>query len=313
MRNRAKRHLGSGAAAAAVVALAAGAASAQYSSIEWPSIGGGEDSHLSVIQEIFGNTVVGQAGQEAPGSAGTNMPPNAFLRYTGVASAGQYAGSQITVTRVADTGGSDPLDLATAPAGLSSDPQANPTSVQDQVWTDGIVRARAEAVFASNTQNFGYIGRGGLGGPLTVPSVGDVDASDYNHLFTASGSGHNVSGSAQITFEPGDQWLWARHGAQNTGNFDLDGSNSTIGQTSRDADNRDQLDHMVTYHVQVAGRDLPIWLLFWEDLPGPASGVSDRDFNDLVVMLTVIPLPGPAAMGLAGLLGLAAVRRRRNA
>lgn len=263
---------------AAIVAAAGSVASADYTAIETPPGGGlpsGEATHANIIQELFG-------GGWQTASLNPTTPPEfspgsqqAPLEYTGT-----FEGSAITITRVRDAGGSTPLNLAHAPG-----------SSNDSIWTDGTVNTRARALYASDNQNFGF-----------VPGGAGSGTGDYQELFQASGSGFNVTGESKNFTIDGD-FRWAR--SREAGTF-------ADGHTSYEGDN-DGRDHMVTYHVDIAGRSLPIWLLFWEDRPHTSGGHSDWDFNDLVVMLTVIPLPGPAVLGMVGLFGLAAVRRRRHA
>ena len=42
------------------------------------------------------------------------------------------------------------------------------------------------------------------------------------------------------------------------------------------------------------------YVIAWEDLPGELKDDSDRDFNDLVVEVTVDPVPIPPAILLLG-------------
>lgn len=268
---------------AAVVAMAGGVASAQFTQINGPA--SGEINHLTLMNGIFNNDITSNDIEGVGASIGGSHA-SVFASYQGTSSV--FGGQNVTITRINDQdaggGAGTALDLGGS--------NFNAAGVTDQVWVDGTVRARAKAVFAGDNQNFGYV---------------DPSTNAYTGVIDTIGSGLHPSQnviSPVLTFDS-NPWHWARSG--------LGGNNFSNGHESLESANVSQLDQMVTYHVQIGNRVLPVWLLFWEDRPNNFGGQSDRDFNDLVVMLSVIPLPGPAALGMAGLLGLVAVRRRRHA
>jgi hypothetical protein len=66
---------------------------------------------------------------------------------------------------------------------------------------------------------------------------------------------------------------------------------------------------MVTWLITgEAGNEVRRYVIAWEDL----NGGGDRDFNDLVVEVSVAPVPIPAAILLlgSGLVGLAGIRKK---
>lgn len=154
-------------------------------------------------------------------------------------------------------------------------------SAADQVWTGSFHKATAKARYAAYDQKFGYID-GASGGT-------------YHNLFDVTGTGTNVEGSTGVIDLDGEFRL-AR-----------DGQNGV--QSSKNADNLDGLDHMVTYKIEGLsdGWKFVTWMAFFEDKnaikTGPNQQFSDRDFNDLAVELkaTAVPLPPAAVMGLLGL------------
>jgi hypothetical protein len=153
----------------------------------------------------------------------------------------------------------------------------------DQVWNFGgqSFNASVAATFAHFDQAFGII-PGASGGTV-------------EKLFDVTGRRYDAQGSAGPVQPDGD-FRFARIGP-----------NGIAPASSRQADNPDNRDHMVTYEI-VGLRDLPTFLLFFEDLEAFRT---DDDFNDLVVEIRVIPTPAAFGAGIAMLGGLL-VRRRRN-
>jgi len=150
----------------------------------------------------------------------------------------------------------------------------------DQRWTGGPVVASAKARYASYSQQLGYDLHG--------------DKRGYKRLFKVNGSGLNVTGGGTLELSPGNTWDWVRSG--NGGEWYSDPAN-----------NRDGLDHLVTYQLRGTNDDLNHWLLFWEDL----NHLGDQDYNDLVVELsTPVPEPGTAVLAGVGFGVLLSLRRR---
>jgi len=166
------------------------------------------------------------------------------------------------------------------------------TLVTDQVWDDGITNGIARARFAGYTQKFGYTTDSG---------------SSWTQLFSVSGTGYGVSGSALVDLS-GLTWAWVRAG-----------TGATV--YSEDALNQDGFGHMLTYQILTdkAGNSMKYktWMVFWEDIDkiGDPTGYSkyvDWDYNDLAVEITCIPVPGAVILGLLGLTA-AGVKLRRFA
>jgi hypothetical protein len=157
----------------------------------------------------------------------------------------------------------------------------------DQTWRAQFTNARAEAKFAEFEQNFGFF-PGASGG-------------SYQQLFNVTGDGYGVTGEAILPLLPNQTIRWGRGG-----------ENRIV--SSRNADNADREDHMVTYQILFEDigteGDEPVfrWLVLWEDILR-GEPFEDFDFNDLAVEITAIPEPtSTVAMGALALL---AMRRRR--
>ncbi|MCX5659184.1 MAG: DUF4114 domain-containing protein [Planctomycetota bacterium] len=226
----------------------------------------------SSLPAMAGYTTVG-----APASGEKSMKEILEAVYGGTftPSGVDFSNGTVTATRVNDNGGSGTNDALFGP-GLAD----------DQVWNGGALDAKVDAVYAGFTQNFGY--------------KSGTASTAFNSLFTVTGTGLAVTGSASIDMATaaGGTWRWARTG--NDGRV----------FTSRDSDNVDAVDHMITYEITGAS-DIKTWLIGIED---NVIGRSDRDFNDLVVQVQAVPTPAAVGMGLTTLagMGIAALRRKRK-
>ncbi len=156
----------------------------------------------------------------------------------------------------------------------------------DRYWAAGTYHAKMVASEAGYSHTFGAVagtyGGGNLGG------------------YQAFLDSDQIGSEATITMNQDFRWA-----------IDVDGGKhqkDTI-FTSRDWDNAGSLDHMVSYKLLRDG-NLFGYALFFEDI----KYCPDKDYNDVAVILTLVPTPQAAMMGLTGLggLGLLAGRRRRE-
>lgn len=165
----------------------------------------------------------------------------------------------------------------------------------DQVWFPANGNASAIAKFAEYTQELGYIPRS---------NDGSFNNADFLPLFTVPGgtNGIGLGGPSGVLNSGNVPFLWA-----------LDPSKAPL-WTSLESQNSDGLDHMVTWLITGSdgkpNNSIGSWVIAWEDLPGGG----DRDFNDLVVELSVAPVPIPSAILLlsSGLIGLVGIGRNFN-
>ena len=155
----------------------------------------------------------------------------------------------------------------------------------DQIWNPANGYANAVAKFAGYSQDFGYIPQ----------KDGMFNSADFVSLFYVPGGTNGIGlGGPDATFSSGEiNFLWA-----------LKPSGAPL-WTSWPGQNSDSLDHMVTWLIAGSERK---YVIAWEDL----KGGGDRDFNDLVVEVSVAPVPIPAAMLLlgSGLVGLMGIRKK---
>ena len=156
----------------------------------------------------------------------------------------------------------------------------------DTVWFPANGNATAIAKFAAYTQNFRYIPRN---------RDGNFYDSDFVDLFDVPGATNGIGlGGPSKNLNSGNvAFLWA-----------LDPSEAPL-WTSLPSQNSDGLDHMVTWEIINRPNT---WVIAWEDLPGGG----DRDFNDLVVEVSLAPVPIPPAILLlgSGLVAMIGIRRR---
>lgn len=152
----------------------------------------------------------------------------------------------------------------------------------DQVFPAGEYTASAKAVFAALGQSFGFVA-----GP---------EGGTYTNLFDVTGGRFNVTGDAVFTLtEPSRLARSGERGLQ---------------ATSREDDNPNGEDHMVSFRIEGLPNSGHVMLLGLEDVTG-----FDFDFNDLVVELqspadTATPMPATFGAGLVLLTGLVSCRRR---
>jgi hypothetical protein len=146
----------------------------------------------------------------------------------------------------------------------------------DRGWSDGTVLVETHARYASYSQGFG----------TTVAG----------EQVSISGSGYNPSASGSFVFSTGSPFEWARFGTNGPHTSD-----SAAGSH----------DNMVAWAILDASGALQSWLLAFDD----GGNKNDRDFQDMIVEVSVaapVPLPTGAGLGMAGLIGVGAMRRRRG-
>jgi hypothetical protein len=148
---------------------------------------------------------------------------------------------------------------------------------QDQIWQAGTYNVSILARESLFNKKFGYVGGDG----------------DFERIL------RTTSGPDSATVTIGEEFAWAVKNAA------LLGGNV---YSSINDDNHDGEDHMVTYRLFEGEADLG-FVLFFEDWGGH---LSDHDFNDLAVFVSLVPAPQAAMLGALGLGGLAFGASRRR-
>jgi hypothetical protein len=202
---------------------------------------GGEASHAEILQDIYGGEFTADG-----------------VNYNNTAG--------ITALRVFDFDGAETIRLNL----LSDSLDGN----IDQVWTDGAALVTAKAVWAGDSQSFGW-NEGGLETTTYEELLTDADLDD-------PGVAVNIHGDFLWGYKPDGQNWW-----------------------SLNSQNQNGEDHMVTYKVEgLAGPEV-VWLIFMEDRPLDSA---DKDYNDFVVEITAVP--EPATMLLLGIGGILLRKRK---
>lgn len=189
-----------------------------------------------------------------------------------------FFNGSITVRRVDDAMTSTPaMSMAAGTVGDTT----------DESWAGAKLTVRAVGKFSDNTQNLAIDGGTGA-----------------KHLFSATGYGYDVSGSAKFDASMFSDARFIRSGDSGT-------------HSSRTAENEDGRDHMITYEVLgLAGVNDKVWIMFWEDL-NKTNGMSTKrtfaDYNDLVVEARATAVPLPAGVWAALALGGAAFGMKKRA
>lgn len=161
----------------------------------------------------------------------------------------------------------------------------------EQIFQGDVVSARAVAAFSRNTE----------------ATVGSVTGGEFEPLFTVSGRGLDVTGSAELS---GPDLRTTMLALKSGGNV-------------RESNGAGNAHPLKAYSVTGADVNSRKFVLFWEDAAAPYS---DFDYNDLVVELggaaggrgssnVLIPLPAAAWSGLSLLGGvslMAGCRRLRQ-
>ena len=234
----------------------------------------------ATLLQIFQNAGIGE-GENLGGSSGWSA--------TGLNFSGP---SGYTATRIADA--IDDTGPRTAGSKLFLDgSNAAASGVTDQEWKDGTVHANAEAKFAGYNQVFGTFAANLVAEKIqTTSNLFNPTQLDIQNPFVAG-----------LDFEwgrdsGGDVLTWSSKESGNAPDEVI-----AIGSEHR-------ADHLITYRI--SGSGFEGWMLFWDDQQSPST---DRDFNDLAVLVQVVPLP-PAALAALPLLGTVVgfgLKRRRSA
>lgn len=191
----------------------------------------------------------------------------------------------VTATRVHDFLGSDDV-LNQNVLGSVLQLGAGAAGSTDQVWQDGTVTFEARARYAGDAQFFGF-------------RAGDSGGSGFTNTAISVGPGYDGTLSNGISIGSGNPFRWMR--ANNSAGDD----NVQLSRASENAQEANvSNDQMIAFEID-DGSGTRRYVLFFEDID--VGG--DRDFNDLAIELSVIPLPTGAALGMAGM-GLLAIRRR---
>jgi len=148
----------------------------------------------------------------------------------------------------------------------------------------------AEIAGYANNTDFGW---------YNTDNYNNADNSTYEQIFDGPVSPNNLLTTASITFD----------NPLNFG-FYIDPNGIAGNRMFTEHGLNSDKDYQVTIW-QVNGLQTD-YILGWEDLDLNGSNGSDRDYQDMIVSLKIVPVPEPASMFLlgSGLIGLAVFRKR---
>lgn len=205
-------------------------------------------------------------------------------QYTSVsaASGGEKSHSQILASALGGTfNNSGSRDFSNGSIFADRLKDSSWSSPTDQIWAAGKYNAKIVAKEADYSHTFGYVA-GSSGNTNNFQGLLDTD---------------NVGSETSVTLDGSFRWA-----------IKLDHSDGGRLFTSREKDNYNDRDHMVSYALYNAAGNIFGYALFFED----KKHNSDKDFNDVAVLLTLVPAPQAAAMGLMGLAGVGVLAGRRR-
>ncbi len=265
---------------ASIVALvgAASLANAGFTTVQTGSTFGGDVGSPSDSTSVVNILSRMYAGTFDTSSTGSNVTGSVY----GILNIGT-----VTATRIHDFDQNFSDDVADQnQLGNVLQLGAGAAGSTDQVWQDGTVTFEARARYAGYSQFFGF--RSGASG-----------GSGFSNTAISVDPGYDGSSSNGISIGSGSPFRWMR--ANDSGGTD----NVQLSLASENAQEAGvSNDQMIAFEIN-DGSGTRKYVLFFEDI----DNGGDRDFNDLAIELSVIPLPSGAALGMAGL-GLLAIRRR---
>lgn len=193
---------------------------------------------------------------------------------------GEYTHAQILSNALGGTFSASGRDFSNGSINAIRNRDSGYIHNTDQIWSAGTYNAKIIGNQGSNDAEFGY--------------VNGTHGGHFRSLLDAEAIGSSTSTTRD------DDFRWA---------IKVDGFIWDSVYTSRDHDNYGK-DMMVSYTLYNASNAIIGSVLFFED----KKHFSDKDFNDVAVLLSIVPAPQAAAMGgLTLLAGFGMTRRRRLA
>lgn len=235
-----------------------------------------ESSQVGVLNSVFGT---GDFAGNTPVSGTSFLTTGANVDVYPLSTTSNVFTSAtlgLTATRLMDRGGLATFDIHSG----------DPATGNDQHFSDGTSTYTMELKVAGDNSEFGWFNDAAAAGFESLFNTSDIGTSKTIHL------------SSDFRFGLMDT---------TTGNTL---SSDEHAYTNNKGDMTAVVDQMIMYEITGTGITHKTYLIAFEDrLQGEVY--EDYDYNDAVVLMTVIiPLPQAGAMALAGIGGVAFVRRR---